>query len=156
MNLVRYKLLITFILLGNGDSILRDLLTKQITHLHIDIKSTTMRCSKTISKIFALVSSLCEKLIDLSFSYFFNERPAYSIFAAYPLSTSCINSTLIKLKINVPTLTDCILLLDKHLDCLSTLIINVLDVIHLLPDIDPTVSTISMIMFSKENSKILK
>ncbi len=47
-----------------------------------------------------------------------------------------------KLKITVKTLTDCLYLLDGRLDCLSTLIINVLDAVHPFGYIDPTVSII--------------
>jgi hypothetical protein len=48
-----------------GDFIFRDLLTQQIKHLDIDIKKTTEQCSTTVAKIFALILSLCENLIDL-------------------------------------------------------------------------------------------
>ena len=64
-----------------------------------------------------------------------------------------MSSTLIKLKINVATLTDCLYLLDGRLDCLSTLIINVSHIFHPIEDIDPTVSIISMIMFTEKNIK---
>ncbi len=58
-------------------------------------------------------------------------------------------STLTKLIINVPTLVDCLCLLDGPLVCLSTLIINVSCIYY--PDglepIDPTVSISSMVIF---------
>jgi hypothetical protein len=51
-------------------------------------------------------------------------------------------STLIKLKINVEGLVDCLYLLDGPLVCLSTLIINVSQIFQPSPHIDPTVSVI--------------
>ncbi|CAF1460322.1 unnamed protein product [Rotaria sp. Silwood1] len=53
--------------------ILRNLI-KQITHLNIDIKETTEHCSEIGSKIFALILSLCKKLIVLNFCYMFPTR----------------------------------------------------------------------------------
>jgi hypothetical protein len=67
---------------------------------------------------------------------------------AYYLSmTSHMSSTLIKLNINVVSLTDCLLLLDERLDSLSTLIINVSYISHPSKPIDRTVSIISIIIF---------
>jgi hypothetical protein len=60
---------------------------------------------------------------------------------------SYMPSTLIKLKINVACLTDCLYLLDGPLVCLSTLIINVSSIVYPIGKIDSTVSIISMIMF---------
>jgi len=61
-------------------------------------------------------------------------------------------STLIKLKINVTTLSDCLYLLDGPLVCLSTLIVNVGQIYHPFGNIDPTVSIISMIVFREKNN----
>ncbi|CAF3052962.1 unnamed protein product [Rotaria sp. Silwood2] len=119
------------------DLILRDLLTKQITHLNIDIKTTEKICSKTSSKIFALILSLCKKLIVLNFCDMFPTQKYWGT-CFYLLWKSYRPSTLVKLKINVATLTDCLYLLDGPLVCLSTLIINVRDTFHPFEEIDPT------------------
>ncbi|CAF1339688.1 unnamed protein product [Rotaria sordida] len=105
------------------DLILRDLLTKQITHLNIDIKRTTKRFSLTVSKIFELIVSLCKNLTVLNFCDMFHTR-TYETSVFYR-SSNYMSSTLIKLKINVPSLDHCLYLLDGRLDSLSTLIINV-------------------------------
>ncbi|CAF0898444.1 unnamed protein product [Rotaria sordida] len=118
------------------DLILRHLLTKQITHLNIDIKKTKNSCSKTSSKIFALILSLCKKLIVLNFGDMFLKRKYFGT-CFYLLWKRYIPSTLVKLKINVATLTDCLYLLDGPLVCLSTLIINVEQTFHPFGDIDP-------------------
>ncbi|CAF3164706.1 unnamed protein product [Rotaria sp. Silwood2] len=119
------------------DLILRDLLTKQITHLNIDIKKPAELCSETVSKIFALILSLCKKLIVLNFCDMFLTRQCTSpVF--YLLSNHYIPSTLIKLKINVVSLVDCLYLLDGPLVCLSTLIVNVEQIFHSSLIIDPT------------------
>ncbi|CAF4044574.1 unnamed protein product [Rotaria sordida] len=116
--------------------ILRDL-TKQITHLNIDIKETIKHDSKIGSKIFTLILSLCKKLIVLNFCHMFPTRN-YSPSLFYLLWENCISSTLIKLKINVSTLVDCLYLLDGPLICLSTLIINVSSTFCPLEYINPT------------------
>ena len=54
--------------------ILRDLLIQQITHLNIDINTTTTVCWRTITEIFALILSLCEGLIILNFGDMFSTR----------------------------------------------------------------------------------
>ncbi|CAF1385097.1 unnamed protein product [Rotaria sordida] len=56
------------------DSILRDLLSKQITHLNIDIKNGNRVSFEITSKIFVLILSLCKNLIDLNFCDLFFER----------------------------------------------------------------------------------
>ncbi|CAF1303397.1 unnamed protein product [Rotaria sordida] len=106
-----------------GDLILRDLLTKQITHLNIDIKRTTKRFSVTVSKIFELIVSLCKNLTVLNFCDMFRTR-IYETRVFYR-SSNYMSSTLIKLKIHVLSFVDCLYLLDGRLDSLSTLIINV-------------------------------
>ncbi|CAF3336829.1 unnamed protein product [Rotaria socialis] len=106
------------------DLILRDLLTKQITHLNIDIKKPTQHCSITVSKSFELILCLCKKLIVLNFCDMFPTR-TYETPMFYLLSTTHMSSTLIKLKINVASLVDCLCLLDGRLEFLSTLIINI-------------------------------
>ncbi|CAF1087004.1 unnamed protein product [Rotaria sordida] len=104
-----------------GDLILRDL-TKQITHLNIDIKRTTKRFSVTVSKIFELIVSLCKNLTVLNFCDMFRTR-TYETRVFYR-SSNYMSSTLIKLKIHVLRFADCLYLLDGRLDSLSTLIIK--------------------------------
>ncbi len=123
------------------DLILRDILTKQITHLNIDIKKIKEPHSDTGSKIFALILSLCKKLIFLNFCDMFPTR-VYSVPLFYLQQKNCMPSSLTKLKIKVSILTDCLYLLDGPLVCLSTLIINVSQIFQPLPHIDPTVSVI--------------
>jgi hypothetical protein len=128
------------------DDLIGDLLTKQITHLNIDIKNTTEQSLITISNIFKLILSLCKRLINLTFGDLFYEWTS-SVIVPHPFSTSSITSTLIKLKINVLSFTDCLALLDGRLDCLSTLIIYVLDVYHPISYIENRVSRIRIIIF---------
>ncbi|CAF2093372.1 unnamed protein product [Rotaria magnacalcarata] len=53
---------------STDDSILRDFLTSQITHLNIiDIKKLAELCSENFSKVFALILSLCKTLILIEF-----------------------------------------------------------------------------------------
>jgi hypothetical protein len=131
--------------------ILRDLLAKQIRYLNIDMKKTREQSSITVSKIFELILSLCKNLIALNICDMFPTRRCL-IPTLYILFESYTPSALTKLKINVPTLTECLCLLDGPLVCLSTLIINVLCIYHpdMLEAIDPTVSICSMIIF-REN-----
>ncbi|CAF3206673.1 unnamed protein product [Rotaria sp. Silwood2] len=119
-----------------GNLILRDL-TKQITHLNIDIKETIEHCSEIGSKIFTLILSLCKNLIVLNFCHMFPTRNYFPPLF-YLLWENCIPSNLIKLKINVSTLVDCLYLLDGPLVCLSTLIINVSSTFCPLEYINPT------------------
>ncbi len=125
---------------------LRELLTKQITHLNIDIKTTTGRFSETVSKIFERILSLCEKLTVLNFCGMFPTRNCLTPVFYLPFP-SHLSSTLTKLKINVVNLIDCLLLLDGRLVSLSTLIINVSYISYPLGDIDRTVSRILIIRF---------
>ncbi|CAF3938309.1 unnamed protein product [Rotaria sordida] len=120
-----------------GNLIHRDLLAKQITHLNIDIKNPPELCLKTISKIFVLILCLCKKLIVLNFSDMFLKRQCKTP-VSYLLSNNYIPSTLIKLKINVVSLVDCLYLLDGSLVCLLTLIINVEHIFHSALSIVPT------------------
>jgi len=131
--------------------ILRDLLAKQIRYLNIDMKKTREQSSKTVSKIFELILSLCKNLIVLNFCDMFPTRKRLTQ-TLYILRKNYTPSALTKLKINVPTLTDCLCLLDGPLVCLSTLIIYVLCIYHpdMLKAIDTTVSISSMIIF-REN-----
>lgn len=121
--------------------ILRDLLAKQIRYLNIDMTKTIERSSKTVSKIFELILSLCKNLIVLNFCDMFPTRKRL-VQTLYILHNNYTLSALTKLKINTLSLTDCLCLLDGPLVCLSTLIINVLCIYHpdLLEPIDPTVS----------------
>lgn len=115
-------------------------MTKQITHLSIDIKKPADLYSRTVAKIFVLIGSLCKKLIVLNFCDIFPTRqfesPLY-----HQLWENHIPSTLTKLKVNVTMLVDCLCLLDGALVCLSTLIITVGQIYYPFEVIDPTVST---------------
>ena len=113
-------------------------MTKQITHLNIDIKKRDVVCSKTIADIFALILSLCKKLIVFNFCDMSPTKP-YLTPLFYLLTNHSISSTLIKLNINVVSLIDCLYLLDGPLICLSTLIINVGQIFYPC-EINPTVS----------------
>jgi hypothetical protein len=126
-------------------------LTKQVTHLDIDMKVPIEFRSEKVTKIFQLILSLCKKLISLNFCDMYPTRqfesPLY-----YLLRENYTPSTLIKLKISVTLLTDCLYLLDGPLVSLSTLIIYVSSIYHpiTLEQIDPTVSTISKIIFREK------
>ncbi len=131
--------------------ILRNLLTNQITHLNIDIKETRESYSKIDSEIFAIILSLCQNLVVLNFFHVFSARN-YSPCLSYSERGRCISSTLIKLKINVSSLIDCLYLFDEPLLCLSTLIINVSSFFQPFGYIMPTVSFISMIIFTQKRN----
>ena len=109
----------------SGDSILHHLLTQQIIHLNIDVLyEPKSQASETLSSIFALILSICQRLINLNFCQLFYDRKSLICIYKFP-STSCTSSTLTKLKVNVARLDDCLFLLAGHLKCLSTLIIDV-------------------------------
>lgn len=122
------------------DSILRHLLSKQITHLHIDISTAEgTNCWHLVSNIFTIVLSLCERLVELEFSQYIDEVTQTTP-QCYLIRSNFLSSTLTKLKINVANIYDCLLLLDGRLEYLSILIINVADIFDVLVDIDPQVS----------------
>ena len=108
-----------------GDVNLQNLLSKQITHLYIDVSTENACDSETVSNTFALVLSLCERLIELDLSEGFFRKELRGPSVCIMHHKNLFSSTLTKLKINVATLVDCLLLLDGRLDSLSTLIINV-------------------------------
>ncbi|CAF4211999.1 unnamed protein product [Rotaria sordida] len=120
-----------------GDSILCELVSKQITHLNIDIKDANEELSTTTSNIFILILSLCKKLFHLNFGDLFFERKHWNRFSCLPV-TSYPSSTLTKLQINLSTFTECLFLLDTHLECLSTLIIHVNVIYYPIQDVDNT------------------
>ena len=100
-------------------------LCKRLTHLYIDINpQQVLNDCAIISKTFALILSLCDKLIELEFSEYVGENmrfiPQLDFFKINFLST-----TLTKLKITVACYYDCLYLLDGRLESLSVLIINV-------------------------------
>ena len=120
--------------------ILRDLVSKQITHLNIDITQTTELCSEIFGKNLAALLSLCERLTALNFCDVFRTRKCWLfIFPAGP--GDYVSSTLVKLKINVATFLDSLILLDVRLESLSTLFINVSTILDRRMNIDRTVST---------------
>jgi len=121
--------------------VLRDLLTKQITHLNIDIKKPVDQWSDTLLKIIALILSLCKKLTVLNFGDMFITRKFKTPVFFLP-SESSMSSTLMKLKINVLNFADCLCVLDGRFTCLSTLIINVHNVFDRTRNMGETVSII--------------
>ena len=121
------------------DLILRNLLSKQITHLSIDITKTAENDPIVAAKIFSSILSLCKRLIVLNFCDIFPTRKCWPILFHLP-TPSYMSSTLVKLKINVASFFDCLYLLDGHFDCLSTLIINVADVYNPVIDLGRSVS----------------
>ncbi len=127
-------------------SILRDLLSQQITHLNIDIQNEpTSELSEILSNIFALILSLSKQLISLNFCQLFSYREK-PIFISKLSTTNCISLTLTELKINVATFDDCLYLLDGRLDCLSKLIINIEDIRFKRLDTNDKVNIISIIV----------
>ncbi|CAF1147435.1 unnamed protein product [Rotaria sp. Silwood1] len=111
-----------------GNSILHHLFTQQIQYLNIDVSyDPKSKGSKILSSIFALFLSICKQLINLNFCQLFYDRKTPICIYKFPL-TSCISSTLIKLKVNVATFDDCLYLLDGRLKHLSTLIIDVKEI----------------------------
>ncbi|CAF1170108.1 unnamed protein product [Adineta steineri] len=110
-------------------SILRELLTQQITHLNIDIQSDEIPIllSKISLYMFILILTLCQRLIKLNFCQVFSYRNSF--ISIYKLPKICPTySTLMELKINVETFNDCLCLLNRHFDCLSKLTINVREI----------------------------
>ena len=105
-------------------------MTKQITHLNIDIKKPVERCSKIVPKIFALILSLCKKLIDLNFcDLFFEQKEWNRRIALNQIRLS--SSTLTKLKINLQTFDEGLSLLNEDFECLTTLILHVETIYYL-------------------------
>jgi len=135
------------ILFFTDDLVLRDLLTKQITHLNIHIIKPAEYWSKTVLNIFRLITSLCKKLTVLHFCDMFITQKCLTAVFYLPLESN-ICSTLIKLKIKVENLMDCLSLLDGRLESLSTLIISTQQIYDPIIDIGEGVSNISMIMFT--------
>jgi len=123
-----------------GNTILRKFLIEQMTCLKIDVNDgPTTSSPETLSTIFALVLSLCKRLIKLSFCQLYH-RQTLRTFELSP--TNFKSSTLTVLKINVKTFDDCLYLLDGRFNCLSTLIINVKIIAYTSGTIDNTVSII--------------
>jgi hypothetical protein len=120
------------------------------------MKKITEYFSKTVSNIFALILSLCEKLIDLNFGDMFLTRKCLTALFCSPLFKNCMSSTLVKLKINVVHFPDILLLLDGCLTSLSTLIIT-MHHIHDKETYDGSrVSMISIFMFRGKHSKLVR
>ena len=140
-----------FCLWIEGNTILRQLLIEQITCLKIDVNDEpTTSSPETLSTIFALVLSLCKRLIKFNFGFFFHRLP----FCTFELSsTNFKSSTLTELKINVKTFDDCLYLLDGRLNCLSTLIIYVKEIAYTLGPIDNTVSIILNYCVSRQKNQ---
>jgi hypothetical protein len=167
--IMKHKLNFIFVFYIQDNSILRNLLTQQITHLNIDIQNeTTSQLSEISSNIFALILSLAKRLIHLNFCQLFPQRKMSScIYELLPTScnlsicvyklpqTICMSSSLTELKINVATFDDCLYLLDGHLHCLSKLIINVKEFPYKRSYGNGWVSIISIIVLNKKTLLIL-
>ena len=125
--------------------ILRDLFTSQITHLSIDINTTTTLCWRMIAEIFALILSLCERLFVLNLGDVLSTRK-YGTSRFYVQLQNDISSSLIELKINADRVLDCFQLLDGRLDSLSSLTLNVTKINDSGRRIFGTVSTTFMIV----------
>jgi hypothetical protein len=135
--------------LFTDDLRLRDL-TKQVAHLNIDMKKSTVGWSKTVSNIFALIISLCKNLTVLNFCYMFILRQCVT--PVYHLrSENNISSTLMKLKVNVGCFADCLYLHDGRFECLSTLIVKATQIFDPVIDIGQRVSIISIIIFIQKS-----
>ncbi|CAF4030473.1 unnamed protein product, partial [Adineta steineri] len=119
------------------DSILRDLLSEQITHLNIDIRNADRESTEITSKIFVLILSLCKKLTELNFCDLFFERKHWNSIS-YLTATSLRSSTLTKLKINLEIFPDCLFLLNGDFECLTTLIVHVQLIFFPMQHIDNT------------------
>ncbi|CAF1348082.1 unnamed protein product [Rotaria sordida] len=115
------------------DSILHHILTEQIIDLNIDVSyQPESEEYETLSNIFVLILSMCPRLINLNFCQLFPDRKTPICIYKFP-STSCISSTLTKLKVNVVKFDDCLYLV-RHLKYLSTLIIDVKEISLCLSD----------------------
>ncbi|CAF1432789.1 unnamed protein product [Rotaria sordida] len=138
-----------------GNSVLCNLLSEQITHLYIDMEVKTVEppLSKTLSKIFVLILSLCKRLISLNFCSSCRYR-LMAIHIFKPSTTNCISSTLTTLNINVDNFADCLYLLDGRLNCLSTLIIRVLKISPVISNIKNTKKLPELKSFSLTSSDL--
>ncbi|CAF0851724.1 unnamed protein product [Rotaria sp. Silwood1] len=115
-----------------GDTILLRL-TDQIAHLTVDITDNISEIPDGNElNMFALILSISKCLIDLTFT-----RRTEISFSNLP-ATSCVSSTLTKLKITVNTFDDCLYLLDACLQQLSILIIHIIEISDSSSNIDNT------------------
>jgi hypothetical protein len=121
------------------DLILRDLLRNQITHLHLALAREKDN-AETVTNTFTLTLSLGERLTELEFTYTLPGQ-RWRTSPVLLMGKSFHSSTLTKLKINVATIYDCLLLLDGRLDSLSRLTINVADIFDAAIDILQEVSS---------------
>ncbi|CAM4777925.1 unnamed protein product, partial [Rotaria magnacalcarata] len=121
------------------NAVIHRLMTEQITCLHIQVSDevTSNFPVENHSNIFSLILFMCKNLNDLTFSHWFIGLGL--TFFIYKLSsTSCVSSTLTKLRIHVNTFDDCLFLLDGRLESLSTLIINIVEIFNTSATIDNT------------------
>jgi hypothetical protein len=134
--------------------ILCDLLTNQITHLNIDIKNTTECSVKMGTEIFVKILSLCQNLIVLNFCDMFCTQN-FILSLSYFSWDHCIPSTVIKLRINLSTVVDCLHLLDGPFVCLSTLIVSIRftrnSIGYINQYINPTVSLYNNHIYTKKH-----
>ncbi|CAF4505026.1 unnamed protein product, partial [Rotaria sp. Silwood2] len=139
----------TFVQYFTGNTTLRRLLNNQITDLIVEIKDerTAELSDENKSSAFPLILSLCKRLRDLTFcEQLSNQGLPISIFKLP--STSCMSSTLTKLKIDVNTFDDCLYLLDGRFEYLSTLIVDIVKISISRSKIDNTKKLIKLKHFS--------
>ncbi|CAF3352350.1 unnamed protein product [Rotaria sp. Silwood2] len=133
-----------------SNTTLRRLLNNQITDLIVEIKDerTAELSDENKSSAFPLILSLCKRLRDLTFcEQLSNQGLPISIFKLP--STSCMSSTLTKLKIDVNTFDDCLYLLDGRFEYLSTLIVDIVKISISRSKIDNTVSIVGRCISGK-------
>ncbi|UJR24265.1 hypothetical protein I4U23_027232 [Adineta vaga] len=136
-----------YLLSLRDNTILRRLLTEQITCLQIDVMNmTTPSLSRNLSTIFILILSLCKRLTELNFC----ESSHRLTSCTFDLSTNFMSTTLTTLEITAETFNDFLYLLDERLNCLSTLKIHVDEITPTSGTIDKTVSIIVRYYVSKK------
>jgi hypothetical protein len=102
--------------------------------------------------MFALILSLCKRLIKLNFCQF----SQHSTICTFDLlSTTCTSATLTTLEISVKTFDDCLYLLDDRFNCLSTLKTHVKEIAYTSGATDNMVSIIVSYRVSKKNNSEL-
>lgn len=82
------------------DAVLRAFLSRQVVQLKIGVSIEDEEEPKTVVKIFALILSLCEDLIDMVLCSPLLMQECW-IFVTYLLPTKCTCATLTRLQIDV-------------------------------------------------------
>ncbi|CAF1672233.1 unnamed protein product, partial [Adineta ricciae] len=120
------------------DSILRELLSEQITHLSIGFRfELAVEDLETSTNIFALILYLCQRLDSLSYCQLFSYQ-TIPVFIQISPSINVISSTLTALAINIKTFQCCLRILDGRFACLRTLRVHIERISHRFCNIDTT------------------